>query len=173
MSSVLICPYSGLNTAVKRHRPSHLLSLLVEPFVPTPDAIRPDRHLRISVHDISEAIDGLVCPEHSHISEVVDFARGWDRKEPFLVHCWAGISRSTAAAFIVLCDIHGSGHERRIAQALRYYAPHAQPNRLMVQHADHLLQRKGEMIAAVAAMPPAVPAIEGELVRLPLDLEGL
>ena len=173
MTTVLITPFSAVEETVRRYRPSHVLTLMVEPFVPTPASIRPNRHLRLSVHDVIEPSEGIVCPDHTHISDLIAFARGWDRSAPFLVHCWAGISRSTAAAFIVLCDLHGAGHEQRIAKALRLRAPHAQPNRLMVRHADHLLRREGRMISAVEAMPPARPVYEGEVVELPLALDEL
>jgi predicted protein tyrosine phosphatase len=173
MSQILISPFSLLTETVRRHRPSHLLTLMVEPPVETPQSIPPDRHLRLSVHDIAEPVDGSVAPDESHISDLLRFARSWDRTAPFLVHCWAGISRSTAAAYIVLCDLHGPGHEDRIAQALRVRAPHAQPNRLMVRHADALMTREGRMVAAVEAMGTARPAWEGEVVELPLILEEL
>jgi predicted protein tyrosine phosphatase len=173
MSSILITPFSAVEEAVRRYRPSHLLTLMVEPFVPTPDAIAPERHLRISVHDVIEPADGIVCPDHTHISDLLVFSRTWDRTSPFLVHCWAGISRSTAAAYILLCDLHGPGHEGRIAGALRFHVPYAQPNRLMIRHADHLLGRDGRMIAAIEAMRPAAPAWEGQIVQLPISLDEL
>jgi len=173
MSQILISPYSLLVETVRRHRPSHLLTLMVEPHVETPESILPGRHLRLSVHDIAEAIEGSVAPDKSHIEELLGFARSWDRTAPFLVHCWAGISRSTAAAYIVMCDLHGPGHEDTIAQALRIRAPHAQPNRLMIRHADAVMGRDGRMIAAVEAMGAATPAWEGQVVELPLLLDEL
>jgi predicted protein tyrosine phosphatase len=173
MSQILIAPYSLLTETVRRHRPSHLLTLMVEPHVETPESILPHRHLRLCVHDIAEAVEGSVAPEEAHIVELLGFSRSWDRSAPFLVHCWAGISRSTAAAYIVLCDLHGPGHEYEIAKALRLRAPHAQPNRLMIRHADALLGRGGEMMASVETMGEARPAWEGEVVELPLALEEL
>jgi predicted protein tyrosine phosphatase len=65
--------------------------------------------MRLCVHDIAEAVEGSVAPDESHIADLLGFARSWDRTAPFLVHCWAGISRSTAAAYILLCDLHGAG----------------------------------------------------------------
>jgi len=172
MSRILISPYAVLEETV-RHRPSHLVTVMIEPFVITPEAIQADRHLRIAVHDVVEAAEGTVAPHQDHIAEMLAFAKGWDRTAPLLVHCWAGISRSTAAAYILLCDLHGSGHEAKIARALRASAPHAQPNRLMIQHADQLLSREGRMIAAVEAMGEARPCWQGEVVELPLDLDSL
>ena len=173
MSQILISPYSLLNDTVRRHRPSHVLTLMVEPHVETPESILPGRHLRLSVHDITEAEEGSVVPDQNHIAALLGFAQSWDRTAPFLVHCWAGISRSTAGAYIVLCDLHGPGHEAAIARALRLRAPHARPNRLMIRYADALLSREGRMIAAVDALGQARPAWEGELVELPLTLEEL
>jgi predicted protein tyrosine phosphatase len=173
MSLLLIAPFSALEDTVKRHRPSHLLTLLVEPFVPTPQTIHPDRHLRLCVHDIVEPADGSVAPETSHVADLIAFGKTWDRTAPLLVHCWAGISRSTAAAYILLCDLHGPGQEERIANGLRFHAPHAQPNRLLIRHADLLLGRGGRMIAAVDMMGEARAVLEGEVVELPLTLDEL
>jgi predicted protein tyrosine phosphatase len=120
-----------------------------------------------------EAVEGGVVPESSHVAELIAFGKTWDRTAPLLVHCWAGISRSTAAAYILLCDLHGSGAEERIAQGLRFHAPHAQPNRLLIRHADLLLGREGRMIAAVDMMGEARAVSEGEVVELPITLDEL
>ena len=74
---------------------------------------------------------------------------------------------------ILLCDLHGPGHEGRIADALRFHVPYAQPNRLMIRHADHLLARNGRMIMAIESMRPAAPAWEGQIVQLPISLDEL
>jgi predicted protein tyrosine phosphatase len=173
MSRILISPYAVLEETVRRHRPSHLVTLMVEPFVVTPKSIPADRHLRVGVHDVVEAAEGIVAPHEDHIAGMLAFAKGWDRSAPLLVHCWAGISRSTAAAYILMCDLHGDGHEDRIARYLRASAPHAQPNRLMISHADRLLAREGRMIAAVEAMGEASPCWQGEVVELSLDLDSM
>src|SRR4249920_2525540 len=101
MSRLLISPFSLVEETVRRFGPSHLLTLMVEPYVPTPASILPERHLRLSVHDIVEPSEGSVAPDQSHIADMLAFAKDWDRSAPFLVHCWAGISRSTAAAYIL------------------------------------------------------------------------
>src|SRR3977135_73789 len=97
----------------------------------------------------------------------------WARPPPCLCKWWAGISRSTAAAYILLCDLHGPGQEHRIAQGLRFHAPHAQPNRLLIRHAALLLGRDGRMIGAVEKMGEASAVTEGEVVELPLALDEL
>jgi len=145
---------------------------MVEPFVETPESIQPDRHLRINIHDIVEPAEGAIAPASDHIADMLAFARTWDRRDPFLVHCWAGISRSTAAAYTLLCDIRGPGHEEAIARELRELAPHAQPNRLIIRHADRLLERDGRMIEAVESMGEARVVWEADVVELELMAES-
>jgi len=173
MSRILIAPYVALADAVRVHKPSHVLSVLSDPVVPTPKGVAPHCHLCISVDDILEPTETFVVPARNHIAEILAFGRGWNQRQPFLVHCWAGISRSTAAAFILLNDIHGPGYEEVIARGLRFHAPHAMPNRLMVRHADELMNRAGRMIRAVEAMSESNPATQGDVVGLPVSLEDL
>ena len=60
-----------------------------------------------------------MLPCETHVADLVQFARDWDRKAPLLIHCWAGISRSTAAAFISLCALNPEGDEFGWRDALR------------------------------------------------------
>jgi len=84
-----------------------------------------------------------------------------------LIHCWAGISRSSAAAFAIACD-RNPGFERDIADELRRRSPSATPNRLMVRLADDLLRRDGRMVDAIDGIGRGAEAREGEPYALPL-----
>src|SRR5690606_19265224 len=86
--------------------------------------------------------------------DILDFGKGWDLSAPMLVHCWAGISRSTATAFILACERCPGTPETTIAQALRAASSAATPNPLMVRLADDMLGRGGRMVDAVRAMGP-------------------
>ena len=131
-------------------RASHLITVINQLSIPpTPSVLQPDQHLRLAMNDITSPQDGLVHPNERHIAELIAFARTWNRQGPLVVHCWAGISRSTAAAFITLCTLNEPGTERRFAQALRAASATATPNALMVELADDLLGAKGRMIAAI------------------------
>jgi predicted protein tyrosine phosphatase len=66
-----------------------------------------------------------------------------------LIHCEAGVSRSTAAAFIVFAAVLGPGQERAALDATLAVAPDARPNRWMVRLADVELQRDGRLLAAL------------------------
>lgn len=173
MPRILVTPLSLLNDAAKRHRPSHVVTLIgPATAVETPEGIVAGHHLRLDIHDIDVPQPELIAPASTHIRELLSFAGGWDCQAPILVHCWAGISRSTAAAFIIACS-RNDGAEMDIAKAMRQRAPHANPNRLMVRHADALLGRGGRMVAAVQSMTPATEAYEGELFHIPIAREKL
>jgi predicted protein tyrosine phosphatase len=85
-----------------------------------------------------------------------------------VVHCFAGISRSTAGAFVAACAINPDRDEREIAQAIRNASSTAQPNARIVSIADRLLKRHGRMVRAVETLGPAEIASEGIPFRLDL-----
>ena len=169
MPRILVTPLSALEDALAEHRPSHIVSLLSPShMIETPAGFPAERHLRLGVNDITDPSAGDAPPVRLHIDRLLEFSRGWDGTAPFLIHCWAGVSRSMASAFTVLCDRMGGERESEIAQAMRRRAPHANPNRLLVAHADEALARDGRMLAAVQAMGPPLLVEEGILTPFPL-----
>jgi predicted protein tyrosine phosphatase len=169
MPRLLVAPLSSLEDAISTHAPSHLVSLLSpEHMIETPAGFEASRHLKLGVNDVVDPAEGTAPPTRSHIDALLAFSRGWDGNGPLLIHCWAGISRSMASAFTILCDRLGPGREIEIARAMRLRAPHAQPNRLLVSHADEALGRGGEMLAALDAMGPPLLVVEGVTTVFPL-----
>ena len=120
--------------------------------VTRPAAIRPDRHLFIAMSDIVDAMDGHILPAERHVREFLAFVEAWDRSEPLLIHCFAGVSRSTAAAFIAACALSPDRAENEIALAIRAASPTATPNARLVAVADTLLGRAGRMRQAIEAI---------------------
>src|SRR6266702_4696278 len=143
---------SALSSVTARLHRYDLLTLL-SPDYPETDwsGFACDRHVRLAFHDIVEPMPGLVVPDRDMMQAVLDFGRNGGRQRALLIHCWAGISRSSAAAFAIACD-RNPGFERDIATELRRRAPSATPSRLMVRLADDLLQRDGRMIEAIDAI---------------------
>jgi predicted protein tyrosine phosphatase len=174
MSMILVTPLSAVEETIRRYRPSHLVTLLSpEHMIDTPDGIETDCHLRLGLNDVADASLSDVPPAAHHVDRLIAFGRTWEAQSPVLVHCWAGISRSTAAAYIMLCDRLGPGCEKTIARGLRLRAPHAYPNSLMVRFADAALRREGRMIEAINAIGRGRIVAEGEPFELPLDVEDL
>jgi predicted protein tyrosine phosphatase len=139
--------------------------------IETPAGFPPEMHLKLGINDIVDPLEGTAPPARMHVDALIAFARDWDAKKPLLIHCWAGISRSMASAYTILCDRLGPGREIEIARAMRQRAPHAQPNRLLVQHADEALGRSGRMVLALNHMGP--PQLVQEGVTTAFPLEGL
>ncbi|CAN5506407.1 tyrosine phosphatase family protein [soil metagenome] len=165
--TLLVCPLSQVETARALHQPSHLISLL-SPTSPVDiwpsDPAGP--HLKLAFHDIAAPAPDRVAPDAARVDRLLAFAARWDGSRPMLVHCWAGVSRSTAAAFIIACQRAPGRSERDIAQALRAAAPYATPNPLMISLADVALDRGGAMSAAIADIGRGRDAFEGALFEL-------
>jgi len=169
MPKIIVTPLSAVEDTIRNHQPSHMVTLLSpNHMIDIHPVLGSDRHLRLGVQDIDDVAAGDTPPAASHVLQLLEFGREWDARSPILIHCWAGISRSTAAAFILACDRAGAGSEAALAQTLRARAAHAQPNRLMVRIGDDLLGRRGKMVAAVESIGRGIIATEGRPFEMPL-----
>ena len=171
MPAVHVCPLSQVAATVENSGASHLITLInVATPVARPDSITAENHLFIGINDITEPMDGMVVPAEDHVRTLIDFVETWDQERPLVVHCFAGISRSTAAAYIALCVARPERDEREIAQALRQASPLATPNALLVAIADRLLERDGRMVAAIEEIGRGDTAVENVPFFLPLEV---
>jgi predicted protein tyrosine phosphatase len=165
-----VCSLARLYATVEETGARHVVSLIGdEATLERPLAIEPENHLWLRLHDISAPLDGYIVPDERHIAELLDFVRSWDRRAPLVVHCYAGISRSTASAFASVCALSPHRDEASIAQALRLASPTATPNIRIVSLADRLLGRSGRMVTAVETIGRGLLAAEAEPFRLELE----
>ena len=165
-----VCSLAALPETVKATGASHILTVMANVNqVQRPASVLEANHLRVSMDDITEQMDGFVAPSDSHIEQVLNFVRSWNRSAPLVVHCYAGISRSTASAFAAACMLNPHRDEISIARQIRQASPIAQPNRLIVSLADKALGREGRMLRALDEMGPGNMMIEGRPFRVDLD----
>jgi len=158
---VHVCALRHVPEMVERTGARHLVSAINADLSPaTPVGVAPHHHLKLDMHDIVEAQPGATPPAAWHVAELIDFVRRWDQQAPLLIHCFAGLSRSTAAAFVTLCTLNPGTPEDVIARALRSSSDTAVPNRLFVQLADAALRREGRMLKALDRMGPRRVALE-------------
>ncbi len=170
MPRIYVSNLADLDVHLERVRPSHLVSMLADDEFPeTPTWMATERHLRLQFHDIPEPRPGQSPPKARHIRQLIDFAQGWDSEAPIIVHCFAGVSRSSAAALTVLA-LNNPGREAAAAQLLRARSPHALPNPLMVGLIDTELGLDGRLVDAVGAMGEPDFSTMGTLVELPAKL---
>ncbi|HUF16938.1 MAG TPA: hypothetical protein VMS12_02710 [Thermoanaerobaculia bacterium] len=91
-----------------------------------------------------------VGPNEDDIDRLIEFARLIaTRPGRVLAHCAAGISRSTAAAYIIYAVAYGEGREEEALERVFAQRPIASPNRRMVAIADRRLGRRGKLIEAL------------------------
>jgi predicted protein tyrosine phosphatase len=165
-----VCSLAALPATVQSTGASHILTVMGNVSkVQRPASVLEANHLMISMDDISEPTEGFVTPSDAHIEQVLAFVRGWDRHAPLVVHCYAGISRSTASAFAAACALNPQRDEIAIARQMRKASPTAFPNRLIVSLADRALGRNGRMLRALDDMGPGDMSIEGRPFRVDLE----
>ena len=165
-----VCSLARLYDTVQDTGSRHVVTLLkTTDRVVWPQGLVPPNHLILGMDDICEPMDGYITPCDDHVSRLIDFVRGWDRRSPLVVHCFAGISRSTAGAYVAACALNPARDETAIARIIRKSSATAMPNIMLVSHGDRILKRNGRMVEAVMALGPGLPAQEGEPVRLDLE----
>lgn len=166
---IVVSPLHELEDALTRWRPSRVVSL-GSPGAAAAVLPAAMKVLRLTFHDIAEAREGLVMATTGDIEALLDFARTWDRERPLLVHCWAGVSRSPAAAYVLACAMTRPGREAAIAAAIRQAAPFATPNPHMIALADDRLGRGGAMSASIAEIGRGAETGMGAVFALPVDM---
>ncbi len=162
MSTIAVCPLSRLEQALRQTGATHMISLLSgDTKFSRPDQIDVKKHLILQFNDITTAREGLVSPAETHIARLIRFAGNWDRKTPLLVHCWAGISRSPAAAVIICAALEPSRNVSELASSLRTLSPSATPNIKMIELADAILKLNGRLFDAIEEIGRGEDAFEG------------
>lgn len=157
-----VCSLSKLQETTEETGAKSLVTLISGGTpVERPASIASDDHLFLAFNDIVEPMEGLTPPAAEHVKALIDFGHNWKREAPMIVHCWAGISRSTAGAYIIGCARNPDLDEEALAQDLRAASPSATPNARLVAFADEILGRDGRMVRAIRNIGRGANAYEG------------
>jgi predicted protein tyrosine phosphatase len=134
---------------------SHVLSIL-DPEWPVPDAFGAfGEHARLELrfHDVIEETE-LFPPQPEHVAKLLAFGRDLLAEPPpgahLLVHCHAGVSRSTASMILMVAQARPRAAASAVAQEILRIRPQAWPNLRIIELGDALLGRNGEIVAAMA-----------------------
>jgi predicted protein tyrosine phosphatase len=167
MSFLQVCSLARLDRTVRDVGAGHVLTLInAQTPVTRPVSIPEDQHLYLSMSDILEPLDGHILPAEMHVRQLLTFVRGWDRKQPMVIHCYAGVSRSTAAAIITACALNPNRNEDEVARTVRKLSPTATPNLKLLAIADDVLGRRGHLVRAVETIGRGEDCFEGVPFRL-------
>lgn len=101
---------------------------------------------------VGRLIDPDDIPGPRHVAAILEFGRRLPKGARILVHCGAGISRSTAAALLLLVAQARLGDERWAFGIVKKLRPQAWPNRRIVQIGDRLLGCGGRLVKALDDM---------------------
>ena len=168
LSSLTICGLDELADHASRGV-THVLSLM-DPGWPEPQAFRafpPHRRAAYRFHDAIEAAPDIILPRPADVEAILTFGRelGGDPGH-LLVHCHAGISRSTAAMLMILAQACDREDEDMVVARLEQTRPQAWPNSLMIGFADQLLGRGGRLSEAVRKLHARRLAARPELAEV-------
>lgn len=156
---LIVSPLVSAADAYARLKPGRVISLLSEDeAVPAFPGLEPSGHLKLYVAEESCAAT-IAKAASERARDIVEFARAWDGAGDILVHCNRGVSRSTAAAFIILCIREPETPEAALMTRIRAAAPHADPCPLFVAYADEILGRGGRMTDALEDLCPPCSAM--------------
>lgn len=147
----------SIGALVPEFRPTHLLGIL-DPPTPEPAVYDHDPQSRSTLLLRFQDIDASQPdgPTADHVAKIIAFAdevRSAHARAParLLVHCHAGISRSTASAYIALARDFGLERADDAFRALLRTTVNPWPNRRLVALADDALGAKGRLLAPLDA----------------------
>lgn len=160
---LIVSSLAGAPEAFARYRPAWVISLLSEDEAAPPfPGLAASKHLLLYVARESCAAS-IARAAKDRARDLVEFAKAWDGNGDILIHCNRGVSRSPAAAFIILCVREPDVKEGALMKRLRSAAPHADPCPLFVSYADELLGREGRMADALDDTCPPCSAMPAPL----------
>ncbi len=168
MTHIHVCPLSLLDETLRSSQVNWMVSLSA----PGKSMAKPPHisggFLALEFNDIASPQKDLVAPNRSHIEALLKFFSGWNDQERLLIHCWMGISRSTAAALLACATVNPKQDMEALAQNLRRLSPMATPNPLMVELGDEILGLNGRLTSAVHKRGRGENASEGVAFSLEL-----
>lgn len=134
---------------------SHVLSIL-DPDQPEPEAFGAyGEHARLELKfdDIIEETAGFLAPQPEHVAKMLEFGqdllRDPENLRHLLVHCHAGISRSTAAMTLLLAEAQPELRAADVLAQVLHIRDKAWPNLRILALGELLLGREGEFTEAV------------------------
>lgn len=134
---------------------THVLSIL-DPDRAIPDALGTfGEHERLELRFLDEIEEGpgMDPPMLTHVEQVLAFGRTLiDEPQPgahLLVHCHAGVSRSTASMILIIAQARPDLPAAVIVQEVFRVRAKAWPNLRMIEMGDALLGRNGDLVEAV------------------------
>ena len=152
LPAITICGVSELDDEARCGRHTHVVSIWGKDEGESVSRLVAGLFPHASLHlaffdDIS--METPYGPSEQDIRMILEFGKRLGPQDRLLVHCLAGVSRSSACAFSLACQCTDPGDAARVLALLRANRPFIMPNTLIVRYADALLGRGQRMVEAV------------------------
>lgn len=145
MFDIKVCELDTADFHRKDWGATHTVSL-IDPKAES-SIVKSDDRLVLALSDVNMVNASRTPPRPGHVAKVFEFTKDLQPTDRVLVHCHAGVSRSTAMAIGILCQ-----HGMRPADALKRVQsvrPQLWPNTLIIGYIDEILDLKGELLSVV------------------------
>lgn len=131
---------------------SHVLSIL-DPDWPAPTAFGSygdHARLELRFHDIIDETPGMLPPTREHVMQLLAFGRGLPAEADahLLVHCHAGVSRSSASMALLLAQAMPECPAPDLFREILRVRPEIWPNLRIIELGDQALGRDGALITS-------------------------
>ena len=160
---IIVCSLNDLSDVCDSIKPKYLISVIDPGYEPeTPKTVQ--KHLKLGFDDIVKVSSDnhifrnnineipQLPPNYSHIDSIAEFTNKWDTQEDIVIHCWCGVSRSMATATYLLCRFDSSDIDRNI-RYIRSIAPHANPNKILINLFEDSLNLDNKISSAYEKFP--------------------
>ena len=137
---------------------SHVLSILdpSAPELPVFGSFGEHERIELRFDDVIEDSSDQVAPHRRDVEAILAFGRSLSAEPPssahLLVHCHAGISRSTAAMTLILAQARPDLSADYILSEVLRIRSRAWPNLRIIELGDALLGRNDEIVSAVPSV---------------------
>ena len=152
MSQIHICSYSEREN-YRLQQITHLITIANPGADNVSTAWFVGDHLPLWFGDVVSEADARQCKTRAvssdDIKQAIIFFRVSRQQHNYniLISCDYGASRSPALAYVLLADQYGQGREAEVFNEVLLIRPEAIPNKLVVELADQLLGRQGQLVA--------------------------
>lgn len=148
---IFVCP-KDWTFAKERFTPDHMVSLQnpgADVSELRPPCVAPENHYISFFYD-ADLLGDVNAPTREQISHLIDWLSPRCQPESaaqFLIHCDAGLGRSTAVGYIAWSLFLGPGREQEAFDAMKdsSFESKLVPNSIVIDHADDLLGRAGAL----------------------------
>ena len=160
---IIVCSLNDLLNVCESVKPKYLISVIDPGYEPeTPKFV--EKHLKLGFDDIVKIssenkifrlnTDDIpqTLPAENHIDSIIDFTKNYQDNENIVIHCWCGVSRSMATATYLMCKKNLDNIENNI-KYIRFIAPHANPNKLLIKLFEENLGTNGKIANSYEKYP--------------------